>query len=579
MNKYGTWANGPFTNPTQFNQLLPYITGVFVRFPWSKLETAPGVYDWATFDAQMNLGFDNNLQVGFIFWVGPDAPITGTNTWLAQAPYSVPTFTNSIRTYPYYLNANYITRYYSVLAAIVTHLDTYPQWKKDLLMFWNSGEGTTGDEGPYHGTVPAPFVIPDADWGTFKENAWNYLYSAINGSSFSNTRLLYNTVDTGQYFCYSVDNTPTAFIKAGSFSHTYSNYGDSGYKALRLDVCRTYPTDEKRVRGEFEFTGQTANTWWGQSPTQNYFALCCSGLNAGLDMINIAPSVALSYGYIANPYPLTFFTKYAGVRDASETNQGFCVDRDILDINDTTRFPTGTYGIVIDKNISEYNAQLNNINSSDLCDAQKAFKRSNLIIRQDTATTYRYLSTTRIAAIQAQFPGSSYHFMSIDDNGDDKYTQDMGVDLIPGNLFRFVEEYSPNTNSKGVWRVGPTSSYFGRYARSTDVANGKTQRWWTVDVNLDNNGATGNNVTISFTYLNTGKAFWGIKVYTLKGVEEVMSNQNSNTNEWITKSITFDGFLFGGNLTHATDITFINYSTQDVITQMIEFKNNSKTIG
>ncbi|MEJ7672667.1 MAG: hypothetical protein WKF59_08125 [Chitinophagaceae bacterium] len=47
----------------------------------------------------------------------------------------------------------------------------------------------------------------------------------------------------------------------------------------------------------------------------------------------------------------------------------------------------------------------------------------------------------------------------------DKYNYDIGINLIPNNYQRFLTQYSPNTTSRGRWRIGPVDQPYGRYAR------------------------------------------------------------------------------------------------------------------
>jgi len=581
--KYGMWGNGTFTNNTSWNALLPHIQGFNFRFSWSNIEPTAGNFDWTYFDGQLQHAFDAGIWVGFMIFAGPAAPIVAPADWLHQAPFNVPRFTNERDTYPDYMATNYKPRWYNMLSAVCDHIsNTYTTDQKNAILFWMSAEGSTGDEGPFHGTVLPPYQYyedPLSDeWETFKRDSWTFQYDNITNSSFSNTRLLINQGNFGDNYQWALDNTPTAWMKAGNFTHSYSDYADLSY-GDRLIACRNSPSTDNRWRGEFE----DIPDWWDDSPTQNLFAMLCNCLHVGLDIFNISYATASSYGYLSNLWAFEFFTRHAGVRQASETNKGFCAFRDVLDINDTDRFPeTAPYGPVVDKNTGSYNSQLSAIISGSDPETMKAYRITYLTIRNEpppAVSTYRFLSTNRIDAIHNDYPYALYKFLTTVGLNDQKYLQDFSFDTIRGNWFRFVEEIDQYDNSKPAWRIGPTTDYFGRYARRTAVAQGKTTRYFVCDPDLDSNGAGGNNVTISVTYFDSGTALWGVKAYTLKGPEEIMQMQNRGTGQWITKEITFDGFVFGGNMTNGSDIIFTNFSsTQDVTTALLEFTNNSKVI-
>ena len=574
MATYGTWGNGIINVDANFNLMEPAYTGWRFILKWIDFETSAGVFDYSYVLDQLSeaetRGWDFSISIDV-------SPANGgspkTPAWLFSAPYSVPLVTTTTAQYPYYLNAAFQTRYHLMLDALRDYIVTLSSSYKTKFSFWLSTEGKTGDNGPYAGTItdvtingvsqpsPSSYNITDADWQTHKRaNIWPLGYTNVS-SDLPDTDYAINGGNDFADFQWGLDNIPDCDFKAGFPTHTYSN-GSEKYYTDNIHSLFSLPTDN-RTFGEFQNILDLA--WFQTSYKQNFFSIVCSALHHGVDILSINTGNPQQM-FPADLTPFQFFNKYAGIRAAIDTNKGFCALRDMIDVNDTTRFPeSAPYGTVVDPSrITAYTNALNAIIASGQSDQQKQSRKTDLLVN--------YLNPARITYLRSLFPTASYHV--IDDGEDqDAYNQEFGVDLIPDNYNKFITQYSPNTTSVGKWRVGSTDSFYGRYSRAFDNANGKTEMFFTLDEDL---AGGGNNSTLSVTYYDEGTGIWSVNCATCKGKSEMQVVQNKNTLSWKTVDMDVDNFTFGGELENGSDFTLKYLSGSDTTFAMIEYVNNSK---
>jgi len=583
MLPYGIWGNGKVNSQGQFNNLLPYINGFNYRLAWTDIQTGPSTFNWNYFDTQLAYALDANLPIGYMLYTGNNAPISGTNNWLAGL---IPTFTNDRGTWPYYMDDTYILYWYGFHDAVIDHIaNTYSTHDKNLLYYIMSAEGSTGDEGPYKGTIPTQYEIDESaggEWDQFKRDFWTHLNTKLL-ASLPNTKPMYNGGNDRGNYQWIEANVPRAWGKAGNFSHNYSFSDDKNY-ALDLEHFRSYPDDEGRIRGEFEGIDETA--WWQQAPKKNFMPLVRQCLHGAIDMLNIAYATITQNNL--DHTPMDFFDRHAGVRDVSEAIGGFIAFRDVIDITDTTRFPEsgpGSYGTLISQNVSTFNNRVNQINASE-CNApnyNNCLSPQNVVdaiaaLYIDECQTgctgdYKYINPARVTAIRAAFPNAQYSQV-LTDSKSDSYSNDYNTFSIPGNYQKYISQYSPDTTSIGNWRVGPVNSYYGRYTRSFNLSNPSPEIFLTLDPGLDTGGD--NNVSITVIYYDSGTGIFSVNCATCKGKSEAAVVQKKNTGVFVTRTFTVDKFLFGGNLANGADITLKYLSGDNTEFDSVEVINNSK---
>jgi len=79
---------------------------------------------------------------------------------------------------------------------------------------------------------------------------------------------------------------------------------------------------------------------------------------------------------------------------------------------------------------------------------------------------------------------------------------DVGWDVHDGNYYRFLTQIDPESTSVGRWHKVPEQSVYSRFARSTDVENGKSALYFDLnDEFLDGS----QSVEIKIVWLDEGK--------------------------------------------------------------------------
>lgn len=565
--QYGTWGNGA-SKDSVLNPIVSAITGYNLTVVWSKLEPKKDTFDWDAFDAQVKALIDKDLSVGIEVWVGGDSP-----AWIYCDSVKTTTCVSKVYTndsshkwpyYPYYMDSYYQERYKNMLSKVAEHISTYSdEWKKKLV-YWESAEGSTGDEGPYKGTPKeTQYVISDEAWSDYKKSIWLFLQDKINEYRLP-LKLLINQANTGEYFDYILE-TPElscAWFKAGDVSHDYSFNGELNYYN-RLATLDDKSTGCNRTRGELEQTYELPS--WKKAPLANTYMLTLSALTLGLDILNIrGQSVDLNTPDLS---VYTTFTKFAGIRKATDTNKAFVYFRDVIDLADTKRFPENVYGALYSNPTVFQNALSKIMKDTTGGAAYKATKITNQKIVS--------LNPARISAITQSFSGRKNAPIYVDiraraERGASIYEQDYGVDMLPDNYGLFIKQIDPNGTSIGQWRVGTVNSKYGRYARSFDNANGKKEIILDVDDTL-NHSVRNTTTNISVTYFDTGTSEWSLNYATGRGTLGSVTIKNSNTNVWKTYTTKISDMNLSNKI-HGGDLSLSYVNGGDTIFAMVEIE-------
>ena len=614
-NIWGVWGGGSLSSGELSK--YPFLKGWYIVYQWKQLEPAKDQFDWNYFDTQMKFAADNNLAIGFMIWVGPHSP-----EWLyANGVPRVATQTKKRFTdFPYYLNPFYKERYYNMLQQVAEHLRKLPADVRDNIVMWMSAEGSTGDVVPYKGQPQnSQYNITEQQWFDFKKDVWKYLYKTCESES-PKIHLLVNQGNSGQYFDWLSTNLPKAWMKAGNISHTYQFNGELEYykRLKRLESKLAEDSMSGRIRGEITVQGQ----WFNQNESWNMYALLTSALHFGLDIFNAAPK------YLQNPadtIAFNFFNFYAGRKVASRSPGAFCVFRDGLDAADTKRFPESTYGPVVDPSkMNAYQQQLSRKSRKDLTadddedseDDDEGINESN--VKNDN------LSSARVNKILEEFApyGAKRGDVNVTDSSSEDennstdeninprraarnpnrtaknpdrqgrrknktsdegkgtafqkrreanmVVNDVGVNLIPDNYYRFLTQYSPNTTSRGYWRVGPTDQPYGRFARAFDAQHGMTEMFFALDKNFFSENNKAQKVIVRIIYLDKGNGSWSLNYYDGKNKKEAYHISCGNSGKWLVKTVELPGAYFAQKLEHNCDLSIKYLSGDNTIFNSIE---------
>lgn len=562
VTKYaGFWGNSIIQTNSSFNTISPAYDGWNFRFSWDSYETSPGVFNDAYVNDQVKLAVDRGWYFGLLMFVGPNTP-----GWLYTSPYNVSkvyTTKSGVSWYPDYLgkgnNNNYEIRRQLMIAHLKAQIAGWDISWQNLCLYFQSTEGSTGDEGPYKGDVlDTTFTIDTTyggEWDIYKRGVWTSEYN-----NFSGLQLLVNQGNDLGNLSYVLASLTNAFMKSGNFSHTYSFGGEKDY-ATSLQALQGDFESANRVRGECE--GTYLLSWFQAALQQNTWCIATSALHAGMDFLNVAPNVGVTIA--GSDFTVwNFFSKYAGLRTA--TNIGFCKLRDMLDVADTTRFDTGTYGVLITPSLlSEYTTKYNNIAGSGQ-PSQLISSRLTALLFGTGTNGQPYINAARITAIRAAFTTASYHALS-NDNDQDAYNQEFGVNLIPDNYYHFVTQYSPNTTSVGKWRVGATNQPYGRYVRAFDHANSKTEMFFGIPSLAGNHNY---QVKVTVVYYDNGGGQWALTYYNGSTTSQTATVTNQANGGWNSVTFNITDFQGGSHLAHSTDFTLKYIGVADTSFDVLE---------
>ena len=523
-------------------------------------------------------------------WVGHNSP-----EWLYNEGVQKVGTDNrkGVEYYPYYLNASYKDSYLNMLKAVASHIGSLPPSVKNKIIFWMSAEGTTGDITPYKGKPDdSKFDISDEKWFEYKKGAWLAMNEAAK-KNCPNVNILINQGSGGEYFDWLVQNLPNAWMKVSGLTDDYSSAGEyTYYKRVQKAINHTMK-DSATNRFRAECENVYYNPWFQQAPQWNTYALIGSCLHNGLDIFNMRPQAFISN--TKDLYPLYFFNQYAGQKNPATAKGAFCILRDVLDVNDTKRFPESKYGKVLTLSPSDIDRM--ETRAKDLPDelqksarmriyAQNVSKdRVQAILkefekygaREDDLESISSGNTTDFSnrtgrqknqqmtgLKKAQAQGNMENFTP------DKLNNDLGFDLIPDNYFQYLIQYAPNTTSRGYWRKGPKDQPFGRFARGFDHSNGMNEMLFALDNRFFSGSTAPQTVQVKVTYFDEGNGEWSLNYYDGAGKKKAYSIQCKGSGQWITKSVTISDFYCKQQLDHNCDLSLRYIAGDNTIFSTVE---------
>ena len=613
---YGIWSYGPLTSASALNQYADAgiaLGGHHLTVAWSDLQPGKDSYDWQgaldsrldMLDQQVGDG-THGLRYALLIMVGPDAPdwVKEEAGWFRTEGHR----TSTTSVFPNYFDAagHYKRRYWDMLQAVSAHINGYSPDRRSRLVSWQIAEGTTGDEGPYHGTMSRCYAaggdignpnlqpIPASQcsawsaaineagaWAEFRRATWSRVYNVYQPA----VRLMFNPGNDGEDLDHVITRytNPAANYKTGVLSHLVSFDGEAVYARRKL-VLAGEPHDDYRSRGEAQNLDMYAS--WAHSPAKLTLVLMQSALAGGQDMLNW-PGGASGASTWASPRAIAFFNKYAEFRQARVDNhatRGFCALREVLDLANTDRFPVASYGEVIDP--ARKQAYENTLRRHET-----DFRDQPLYLDfLGSKALAGYLNPGRKAEILADAPfgavwkedggGSSHHVRDV-------LRHDYGIDMM-GNYEKFVTQIDPIGTTVPRWRVGANFRYdtvlghevdlndadmYGRYARQFKLTGETGAMYFQVDPGL--RGVSGKNTsTISVTYYDESAGDW-----TLEASGFTRTFRNAGTRKWITSTVTVNDFKFDRMLARGSDIIVRLTSGGNFPIALIEFENTTKTVG
>jgi hypothetical protein len=549
-----SWAN--FNPEIDTPENCPLIKGSPIILHWRKVEPEPGVFKFdELLREKLELLHENDYYTFLSMWYVPNVP-----DWVydngVPALKMTPT-TNPFRkirdwTYPYYLDDDYIFYYYRVIHEFGKYIQSLPEHLQKRILFVQSAEGTTGDGFWYKGEPVEPkYSITHDQWGKFRREAWGQYKSALSDKSGKMLVPLLVNYDSNreQEYEWLKENMDVVGLKNGMFSHGYH----ISHTTDRLAHWNQFKTDLNYQGKIFFSRGEQDREWdicgWSkQNPEQAFYWSGIFATHCGISMWNIPGEAHVGTRFTKG---LNFFNRHAGQFEPATANRAFCALRKGLDVSDTVLYPEDIYGKAVQKNVDRY---LNIVN---------AYSKHGAIqgdpIKALGDTTY----------IESEGGAGATTSDGMMNRQRDDYN-DAGWKIWPGNYERYLKQIAPEETSIGLWHVGPDKSVYGRFARSTDVANGKNALYFDLH---DDFYKDGKSLKVKIIWLDKGKAKWKL-LYNAKNKPEKTAFQVTNTNsgEWKEKTVNLKDACIQNCAERGADFILKSLSDEDIVFHLIEIE-------
>jgi hypothetical protein len=433
-----------------------------------------------------------------------------------------------------------------MVQALGKHLrEDVPAHLANIVSFVRVDTGTTGDEEPYENSdvpfVPAQYQISANDWRDYRLWAFDVYDQAFQHGAGPQIPLLFQNIEAPAY------QIEQDWVTTNVTSGFGAKYGGQ-VRGHHLTDSRNVPDSFKALSMDtplkFFSVNEMDQTW--EKP---YFQLnlklgmywcAVEQLNAGMTVWDWSGSVlegAVATGIVSSA---EFFNTWAAELDPLTARGGFCIFHEGLASDDTTKFPTATYGSPASKsNTARYTA---------IC---AAYASQGAKMDDLNAATLGQVAQRRV---QAGF-------------------NDAGWGIWPGNYERFITQMNPDSTSKGLWRVNgtlTTSSHPNdRFARGFDSATGRDTMVFDINDNLI--PSVGQRVRLSVDYLDRGTGQFAMRYDAVGNNQKTaFTVTKTNTNTWKTASVVVTDWAFGNSGPSGADLTLVNLDSDDDIFHKLE---------
>eukprot|EP00040_Diaphanoeca_grandis_P031994 m.192702 g.192702 ORF g.192702 m.192702 type:complete len:636 (-) comp32479_c1_seq3:66-1973(-) len=506
------------------------LKGWFMRLHWSQVEPHDGVYDWSEFDHNITKAVGLGLKINPVIFINDQCTFSSntdcpngssTPAWIYDVSPRVELkrasitnmLTGKLVSAPYYLDPVFQGRFQRLVVAFLAHLQTLPVEIGQSVWAVQAALGITGDSRPWDGfPVNASYDITGDEWVAYCRKMSLFFLETFTPRNISVLTNLdnpaYNQSDAGWW----VQKSNTAGIRNPSFkegivSHGYQLNGEAQLYDTVASLLLTPLPDGSfpRARGELALEPDPNNgTYgnWAVSPAWSLQANAEWMLTFGVDVWN------LYSGFLSNTTfapTIDFFNTHSGLKDVATATAAFISFRDALNTEDTDRWPTSTFGPVV--NLTHGHPHLNPVRMVSIANANAARGA-----RQDDPTQ----GASNKSVVQKKG-------MFLNDVG---YQTWGGND---GNYARYLEQEAPRNTSVGWWRLGPKSQGYGRFARGLEHSSGKSA----IKVNINTEFGVGKKATIRVVYFDLGFGRWTLRYCS---EQTVMTVSKSNSSRWQTSS-------------------------------------------
>jgi subtilisin-like proprotein convertase family protein len=534
---YGVWDREGGHSVSTY----PFVRGQEYAAEWTAINPARNTFDWAALDSLLQLAYDQNQR----FFVKIQ-PVSGTTMppWIFTA--GVPRITCPTYTYGYYLDPEFKIYFEEMVQALGKHLrEDVPTHLANIVSFVRVDTGATGDEEPYENTdissVPAQFQISEEEWRNYRLWAFSVYDQAFQHGTGSQIPLLFQNIEVPAY------QTELDWVTANVTSGFGAKYGGQ-VRGHHLSESRNVPDSFKALSmdtpSKFLSVNEMDQTW-----LKSYFNLnlklgmywcAVEQLNAGMTIWDWSGSVMESAAANDIVSSAEFFNTWAAELDPPTARGGFCIFHEGLASDDTTKFPTATYGSPASKsNTARYTA---------IC---AAYTSQGAKMDDLNAATLGQVAQRK----------------------DQIGFNDSGWAIWPGNYERFITQMNPDTTSKGLWRVNgtlTTSSHpYDRFARRFDSASGRNTMYFDINDNLL--PSVGQRVRLSVDYLDRGTGQFALQYDAVGNNQKTaFTVRKTSSNTWKTASAIVTDWAFRNQGSNGSDLTLVNLDSDDDIFHQLE---------
>ena len=528
---WGTYTQNVEVNLDGINRTdYPLIKGVSLIINWKNLEPESGQFEFDRIIGERLKSFvRDDFYCYIVVWVssackknGSDVRWTHSPPWLFEK--GVPLVeTKKSSSYPYYLDDDYKFYYYRMIDSLGEYLCNLPPELQKRVLFVQSAEGSTGDEGWYKSDPVDPqYEITHEQWTQFRIAAWERYKSALTRNGKQEFYLLINpSLKQREQYEWVLKNSHKVFgIKEGSFSHGFHT---SFAKPRLADFIQL--RNEIEARGLTFFSRGEMNEWqrnWiGLNPAQGLYWSAIYATHNGLSMWNLQYEAAEGETYAD---AINFFNKYAAEIKPQEAKGAFCALRRGLDAADAETFPVSIYGKADQKNAQRY------------LKIVEAFSEYGA-----TAGDIEAVTGGGMASRRRQKPN------------------DVGWEILAGNWQRHLTQIDPEETSVAWWQVD--KSIYGRFARGFDPDNGKDSLLFDLDDHFFGsrflNGTQA--VVVEVTFRDSDPGSWKLVYDATDGtMKTAMEITNTGSGGWKTKKVTLDDAYLGNRGQRGADFILVN---------------------
>lgn len=527
----------------------PWFKGVVTTTSWSEIEPQNGVFSWDAFDNKIKSITDKGLKVMLMVYHGNQCP-----DWLYdEVGVPVVRITGNHRSdsskYPYFLDPKYKPLLTRMINETARHIASYPPELKEMIVGVQCPTGKSGDPQAYHsGTLndeKYAIGLQSPEW-----REWTIDMIKVYRDAYKDFKPPFFMLFKGPNPStqdWLLENIPDSWRKPHAIAQGYQFNNEIRVMNELYPQTSTYVDGVViRTRGELDNTEYGRENWFNAAPVWNVYWSGLWNLTYGLDIWSHLPGVLEDDRHVP---AFTFYSEYAGYKNAADSPGAWVALRDGLDYMDTIRFPEGRFGLVnkqgaggrgenneryrqIADSFGEYGAKLDDpVNASN----------SDLQVRSQRGIN------------------------------------DVYYNIWPGNYGMYLEQIEPNETSLGYWRVGSKEQAYGRFARGLDPSKGKTAMYFKLDERFFLNKKTPHSVSVRIVYFDKGMGSWSLLYDAANNPrKKAITVKNKNTNQWKEIVVNLKDARLDKRGHKNSDLTLAHESGEEIIFHMVEIKRKSK---